>query len=159
MSNNDNDTVANGSLALTELWFRRAWADPAVKLQVQSGVHCEEVSEWLCSLTQVKASRPEDVDLLEDAQAIMHALGSALKEGHVEIAIQDRKECIDGLADQLVTATGVAVAASMRPTLALDRVNESNFSKFDSDGQPIFDANGKVAKGPNYRKPDLEGCY
>lgn len=153
------DTSPNGSVTLTELWFRRAWADPASKLQVQAGVHCEEVSEWLCALKQVKAERSEDVGLLEDAQAIMHALGDALKKGHVAIEVADRKECIDGLMDQVVTATGVAVAAGMRPALALDRVNASNFSKFDENGQPIFDENGKVSKGPNYRKPDFEGCY
>ena len=38
---------------------------------------------------------------------------------------------------------------------ALDRVHESNMSKVDDNGRPIYNASGKVMKGPNYRKPDL----
>ena len=39
---------------------------------------------------------------------------------------------------------------------AMDEVNDSNFSKFDNTGNPIFDENMKVAKGPNYRKANLK---
>lgn len=37
---------------------------------------------------------------------------------------------------------------------ALQEVNRSNWSKFEN-GEPIFDENGKIKKGPNYRPPDL----
>ncbi len=36
----------------------------------------------------------------------------------------------------------------------LQIVMESNFSKMGADGKPIYDANGKVQKGPNYWKPE-----
>ena len=39
---------------------------------------------------------------------------------------------------------------------ALHRVHESNMSKLDEDGQPIFRKDGKVLKGPNYAPPNLE---
>jgi len=39
------------------------------------------------------------------------------------------------------------------------RVNHSNWSKFDTDGKPLYDKNGKVLKGPNYAPPDLGGLY
>ena len=34
-------------------------------------------------------------------------------------------------------------------------VQESNMSKLDTNGKPIFNEQGKVMKGPNYFKPDL----
>ena len=38
---------------------------------------------------------------------------------------------------------------------ALARVHDSNMSKLDSNGNPILREDGKVMKGPNYKKPDL----
>lgn len=32
---------------------------------------------------------------------------------------------------------------------------DSNESKLGADGNPIYDANGKFLKGPNYWKPEL----
>ena len=40
---------------------------------------------------------------------------------------------------------------------ALNRVHESNMSKLDDDGKPIYrEKDGKVLKGPNYKPPTLE---
>jgi hypothetical protein len=44
----------------------------------------------------------------------------------------------------------------MDPVGGLEAVNISNYSKFGDDGEPIFDANRKVIKGPNYVAVDLE---
>ena len=38
---------------------------------------------------------------------------------------------------------------------ALDRVHKSNMSKLGPDGKPVLREDGKVMKGPNYKKPDL----
>ncbi len=38
---------------------------------------------------------------------------------------------------------------------AFARVHDSNMSKLDSNGKPIIREDGKVMKGPNYKKPDL----
>jgi predicted HAD superfamily Cof-like phosphohydrolase len=38
---------------------------------------------------------------------------------------------------------------------ALHRVHESNMSKLDKDGKPIYREDGKVLKGPNYKPPNL----
>jgi predicted HAD superfamily Cof-like phosphohydrolase len=38
---------------------------------------------------------------------------------------------------------------------ACRRVHKSNMSKLGDDGKPIFREDGKVLKGPNYKKPDL----
>lgn len=38
---------------------------------------------------------------------------------------------------------------------AFSRVHESNMSKLGPDGKPVLREDGKVMKGPNYKKPDL----
>ena len=38
---------------------------------------------------------------------------------------------------------------------AFNRVHASNMSKLDSNGKPIHREDGKVLKGPNYKKPNL----
>ena len=40
----------------------------------------------------------------------------------------------------------------------MNLVYESNLSKLDEQGKPIFRSDGKVLKGPNYQKPDLSDC-
>ena len=42
---------------------------------------------------------------------------------------------------------------------ALDRVHQSNLSKLDEDGKPIYREDGKVLKGPNYKPPTLEDLF
>lgn len=39
---------------------------------------------------------------------------------------------------------------------AFKRVHESNMSKLGDDGKPIYNEDGKVMKGPNYKAPNLE---
>ena len=39
---------------------------------------------------------------------------------------------------------------------AMHRVHESNMSKLDDNGKPIYRDDGKVLKGPNYAPPNLE---
>jgi len=36
----------------------------------------------------------------------------------------------------------------------LDIIMDSNESKLGADGKPIYDANGKFLKGPNYWRPE-----
>ena len=38
---------------------------------------------------------------------------------------------------------------------ALYRVHQSNMTKLDDEGKPIFREDGKVLKGPNYTEPNL----
>ena len=38
----------------------------------------------------------------------------------------------------------------------MDRIYESNMSKLDNEGKPMYRKDGKVLKGPNYVKPHLD---
>lgn len=140
-----------------KLWFSRAVPQPTSKnFNVQVGVHFEEVVEMLDTLKGV-----DDVtdDAVERARNSLRLLSVRLKQGEGEVTIFTRKGYLDALCDQIVTATGCGHMANMDVVTAIKRVNDSNFSKFSADGTPIFDANGKIAKGPSYHKPDLGGLY
>ena len=140
------------SLDLINMWHARARPNPtATNLGVQLGCHLEEVAEMLEALEPTMA--------VTDAIGILTALADNWKSGRHYPMIADRKELLDSLADQIVTAVGVGHCANMNVPEACLRVNQSNWSKYDSDGQPIFKATGKIDKGPNYQQPDLEGLF
>jgi len=146
------------SLDITALWFKRAIPTPTDRnLQVQLGVHFEEVGEQLAAL---RGASGIDEHMRRHLQEEVELFARAMKTGSIQMVISDRKEFLDGITDQIVTATGCGHMAGMDVPEALNRVNTSNFSKFDSNGFPIFDENGKIAKNKDtYHKPDLTGLY
>ena len=94
---------------------------------------------------------------LDDARKHLRFISNLLKQEEDSFFIneEDRKELLDSLADQIVTATGVGTFLGMNVPGALAEVNRSNYSKFNAEGEPIFNENTKVMKGPFYTKPDL----
>ena len=71
-----------------------------------------------------------------------------------DINEHEKQELLDALCDQIVTAVGVAHMLGMDIEGALNEVNNSNWSKFE-DGEPVFNEQGKIAKGRDYFAPDL----
>lgn len=59
------------------------------------------------------------------------------------------------LCDLQYVLSGFAVTFGLPLDEAFKRVHESNMSKLGPDGKPIYREDGKVLKGPNYKKPDL----
>ena len=64
-------------------------------------------------------------------------------------------EVADALTDILVVTYGAGIAFGIDLDKCFDEVQNSNMSKLDENGKPIYNENGKVMKGPNYFKPDL----
>lgn len=127
-------------------WFAQAVPAPDDKNRaVQLGVHVEEVAEMLAALG------------FGNEAIVMDSLGEALK-GPIPPPIDniDRRELLDALCDQIVTAVGVAHMYGMDIIGALREVDASNWSKFDASGEPIFNENGKITKGSHYFKPKLD---
>ena len=147
-------------LTLTELWFKRAKPEPTEQnFNVQVGVHFEEFVEMLDTMRFYAPTFPGGTlqGAVMSLRNKLHILAEDLKSGKVQAVVEDRVEFLDALADQIVTATGTGYMAGMNVPEALNRVNSSNYSKFGDDGMPLFDANGKIKKGPNYKKVNLEG--
>ena len=69
---------------------------------------------------------------------------------------KDIKEVADALTDILYVTYGAGHAFGINLDKCFDEVQNSNMSKLGSDGKPIYNDKGKVMKGPNYFKPNLE---
>ena len=67
----------------------------------------------------------------------------------------DIKEVADALTDILYVTYGAGHAFGINLDKCFEEVQNSNMSKLGSDGKPIYNEKGKVMKGPNYFKPDL----
>ena len=78
-----------------------------------------------------------------------------LNELKEAISKKDLKEVADALTDILYVAYGAGHAFGINLDACFEEVQKSNMSKLGNDGKPIYNENGKVMKGPNYFKPDL----
>ena len=68
---------------------------------------------------------------------------------------KDIKEVADALTDILYVTYGAGHAFGINLDKCFEEVQNSNMSKLDEDGKPIYNEKGKVMKGPNYFKPNL----
>ena len=68
---------------------------------------------------------------------------------------KDLLEVADALTDILYVTYGAGHALGIDLDKCFDEVQNSNMSKLDENGNPIFNESGKVMKGPNYFKPNL----
>ena len=67
----------------------------------------------------------------------------------------DLLEVADALTDILYVTYGAGHAFGINLDKCFEEVQNSNMSKLDAGGEPIYNDVGKVMKGPNYFKPDL----
>ena len=80
----------------------------------------------------------------EEIQELVEAMN---KKNLVEVA--------DALTDILYVTYGTGHAFGINLDKCFEEVQNSNMSKLDKNGKPVYNENGKVMKGPNYFKPDI----
>ena len=68
---------------------------------------------------------------------------------------KDIVEVADALTDILYVTYGAGHAFGINLDKCFDEVQSSNMSKLGRDGKPIYNEFGKVMKGPDYFKPNL----
>jgi predicted HAD superfamily Cof-like phosphohydrolase len=78
-----------------------------------------------------------------------------LDELSVAMKNKDLLEVADALTDILYVTYGAGHAFGIDLDKCFEEVQNSNMSKLDESGNPIYNEFGKVMKGPNYYKPDL----
>ena len=78
-----------------------------------------------------------------------------LDEFEEAIKSKNLKEIADSLTDILYVTYGAGHAFGIDLDKCFEEVQNSNMSKLDENGKPIYNDSGKVMKGPNYFKPDL----
>ena len=79
-----------------------------------------------------------------------------LSELKTAIQNKDILEVADALTDILYVTYGAGHAFGIDLDKCFEEVQNSNMSKLSLEGKPIYNENGKVMKGPNYFKPNLE---
>ena len=115
----------------------------------------ESVKKFMQTFGQeikTKASFPNDKIVNLRLDLIKEEL-SELKEA---VEKKDIKEVADALTDILYVTYGAGHAFGIDLDKCFQEVQDSNMSKLDQDGKPIYNENGKVMKGPNYFKPNLQ---
>lgn len=130
-------------------WFKAAKPNPSTAdVCVQIGCHYEEVSEMSAVLY-------DGVRFALASTAVLYKIKhSEYLDAVEELSADARVELLDALCDQIVTAVGVAYMMGMDIEGALAEVNRSNWSKFEG-GVPVFNEQGKIAKGVQYTPPEL----
>jgi predicted HAD superfamily Cof-like phosphohydrolase len=78
-----------------------------------------------------------------------------LEELKVAMESKDLLEVADALTDILYVTYGAGHAFGIDLDQCFEEVQNSNMSKLDVDGKPIYNESGKVMKGPKYFKPNL----
>ncbi|CAH8281644.1 phosphoribosyl-ATP pyrophosphohydrolase [Mariniflexile fucanivorans] len=70
----------------------------------------------------------------------------------------DLVEVADALGDMLYILCGTIIEHGMQYKIeeVFNEIQRSNMSKLDENGQPIYREDGKVLKGPNYFKPNIQ---
>ena len=96
-------------------------------------------------LVKFKATLMDEVHEIDEIVEL--ARGGADKMA-IAVAIADL------LGDIMVYCRSEALKYGLPLEAVLDVIMDSNESKLGADGKPIYDANGKFLKGPNYWKPE-----
>ncbi len=97
-------------------------------------------------LVKFKATLLDEVHEIDEIVELAKNSGSAAIDVAVAIA--------DVLGDIIVYCRSEALKYGLPLEAVLDIIMDSNESKLGADGKPIYDANGKFLKGPNYWKPE-----
>lgn len=135
-------------------WFRAAKPNPTEKDKAtQIGAHFEEVAEMMAALS-CNNIESRTYEVAQEFYAC-NTINKDIDGEDIELPENWQIELLDALCDQIVTAIGVGYMMGFDMVGALKEVNLSNWSKFDENGNPIFNKNGKIVKGENYFKPDL----
>lgn len=91
--------------------------------------------------------------------SLRHRLMAEENEEYLEAANNnDLVEVADALGDMLYILCGTILTHGMQHIIedVFSEIQDSNMSKLGLDGRPIYRDDGKVMKGPNYRRPDLK---
>ena len=94
----------------------------------------------------------------EDKNRLRYNLMKEENEEYLEaVKNNDLVEIADALGDMLYILCGTIIEHGLQDKIeaVFDEIQQSNMSKLDEYGLPIYREDGKVMKGKNYFKPDF----
>lgn len=151
-------------------WFVKADSNKDVhdvqNLSAQFGAHIEEFRELFVALNKLIGDKsngkfPALIDMLKTVETEFYTgkynecMNGLFCPVYNDELAEVTNEIVDSFGDQMFTATGCLKRMLVNPKEVLHRVNHSNFTKFDENGNPIYNEHGKVTKGPLYTKVDF----
>ena len=114
-----------------------------------------KVKEFMQKFKQEVKSKPSFPD-----ENIIKLRINLIKEELLELeeALNEKniEETADALTDILYVTYGAGHAFGIDLDKCCDEVQKSNMSKLDKFGNPIYNEQGKVMKGPLYFKPNFK---
>ena len=102
-------------------------------------------------MVRTKPQFPDDKTM----QLRLNLIKEELSELEEAMKTKNLKEVADALTDILYVTYGAGYAYGIDLDQCFKEVQRANMSKLGEDGNPIYNEQGKVMKGPNYTKPDL----
>ena len=102
-------------------------------------------------MVRTKPQFPDDKTM----QLRLDLIKEELSELEDAMKTKNLKEVADALTDILYVTYGAGYAYGVDLDECFKEVQRANMSKLGEDGEPIYNDQGKVMKGPNYTKPDL----
>jgi predicted HAD superfamily Cof-like phosphohydrolase len=91
----------------------------------------------------------------EDGARVMLRHKLLVEEFEEVMKATNPEELIKEACDLVYVILGMFVEFGWDFDKAFNRVHESNMSKLDENGKPIYRDDGKVLKGPNYKTADM----
>lgn len=110
----------------------------------------------------VGMSKKPIANISKEINELRHKLMAEENNEYLEAAnTNDLVEVADALGDMLYILCGTILTHGMEHIIedVFNEIQQSNMSKLGADGKPIYREDGKVMKGPNYRKPNLKQFF
>lgn len=90
-------------------------------------------------------------DLKDSVDYMLNKIGPHREES------KNLVEVADALGDLEYVVNGAALEYGINLPRIVEEVHRSNMTKLGPNGLPIYRADGKILKGENYERPDIEG--
>jgi predicted HAD superfamily Cof-like phosphohydrolase len=115
----------------------------------------EDVKAFMKAFDQIIRTSPQFPDD-KTMQLRFDLIKEELNELEIAMKTKNLKEVADALTDILYVTYGAGHSFGINLDKCFEEVQKSNMSKLGKDGNPIYNDQGKVMKGPNYFKPNLK---
>jgi predicted HAD superfamily Cof-like phosphohydrolase len=116
----------------------------------------KQVEEFHNAFGQENGTEPQLLE--EKAFELRHRLMAEENEEYKEACMEgDIVQIADALGDQLYILCGTILKHGLQDKIeeVFNEIQNSNMSKLDAEGKPIFREDGKILKGPNYFPPNI----
>ena len=115
----------------------------------------EDVKTFMKAFGQIIRTKPQFPDK-KTMRLRFDLIREELNELEEAMKTRNLKEVADALTDILYVTYGAGYAYGINLDKCFKEVQRANMSKLGENGKPIYDATGKVMKGPNYLEPNLK---